>query len=78
MIGSGCYMSIKRRRYLTLAGVTSVTELHKLLWQSGRICKYCGINMDIPYLDILYEIHGVCWQQYRKNGEKYPMPAHVG
>jgi hypothetical protein len=45
-------------------------------FKGGRICKYCGINMDIEDLDILEFIHGTCWQQYRKNGEIYPMPAN--
>ncbi len=45
-------------------------------FKGGRICKYCGINMDIADLDILEFIHGTCWQQYRKNGEIYPMPAN--
>jgi hypothetical protein len=52
------------------------SELEMNYFKGGRICKYCGINMDIKDMDILEFIHGTCWQQYRKNGEIYPMPAN--
>ena len=44
-------------------------------FKGSRICKYCGINMDIKDLDMLYFFHDTCWQEYRKNGEVYPMPS---
>ena len=47
-------------------------------FKGSRICKYCGINMDIKDLDMLYFFHDTCWQEYRKNGEVYPMPKHEG
>jgi hypothetical protein len=45
-----------------------------LLWDAnkGRICDYCGINMDIPWLDILKFFHEDCWKQYRKDGKLDP------
>ena len=48
----------------------------RLLWDAkkGRICDYCGINMDIPWLDILIFFHEDCWKQYRKDGKLYPLP----
>jgi hypothetical protein len=50
-----------------------------LLWNSdkGRICDYCGINMDIPWLDILMFFHEDCWKKYRKDDNKYPMPKYA-
>jgi len=59
----------------TQGGYRNVTFMDNY-FKGGRICKYCGINMDIADLDILEFIHGTCWQQYRKNGETYPMPAN--
>jgi hypothetical protein len=52
---------------------------HYLLWDArrGRICEYCGINIDIPWLDVLKFFHEDCWKQYRKEGESYPMPKYV-
>ncbi len=52
-------------------------------WQSRifsgeRICDECGINIDTPYKDIMTFIHGSCWEEYRKKGKVYPMPAYVG
>lgn len=58
----------------TLGACRKVTLMN--YFKGRRICKYCGINMDIEDLDILEFIHGTCWQQYRKNGEIYPMPAN--
>ena len=43
-----------------------------------RYCRLCGINIDIPELDVLFEIHGVCQQTYRARGWLYEMPAYVG
>jgi hypothetical protein len=50
-----------------------------LLWDAdkGRICDYCGINMDIPWLNVLKFFHGDCWKQYRKDGKIYPMPKYA-
>ena len=50
-----------------------------ILWDAdkGRICNYCGINMDIPWLDILEFFHEDCWKQYRKDGKLYPMPKYA-
>ena len=47
-------------------------------FEGSRICKYCGINMDTKDLDILWFFHNTSWQEYRKNGEVYPMPKHEG
>jgi len=48
-------------------------------WFEGQLCKYCGINPDaIEDMSVLYFYHAKCWQQYRKNGEVYRMPAHAG
>jgi hypothetical protein len=47
------------------------------LFNQGRICKYCGVNMDTTDLESLKFLHGKCWQQYRRNGEVYPFPANV-
>lgn len=60
---------------ITQGGYRNVTFMDNY-FKGGRICKYCGINMDIADLDILEFIHGTCWQQYRKNGEIYPTPAN--
>ena len=43
-----------------------------------RICEYCGINIDIPYKSIIFEIHGECWKQYRLHDKVYPMPGYTG
>ena len=50
-----------------------------LLWDAdkGRICDYCGINIDIPWLDVLKFFHEDCWKQYRKDGKIYPMPKYA-
>jgi hypothetical protein len=50
-----------------------------LLWDAvkGRICDYCGINIDIPWLDILIFFHEDCWKQYRKDGKLYPLPKYA-
>jgi hypothetical protein len=50
-----------------------------LLWDGneGRICDYCAINMDIPWLDILMFFHEDCWKQYRKDGKLYPLPKYA-
>jgi hypothetical protein len=50
-----------------------------LLWNpdKGRICDYCGINMDIPWLDILMFFHEDCWKKYRKDDKIYPMPKYA-
>ena len=47
------------------------------LFHGGRICKFCAINMDIKDQDILQFFHGTCWQDYRRNGLVYPLPANV-
>jgi hypothetical protein len=49
------------------------------LWDAagGRICDYCGINIDIPWLDLLRFFHEDCWKQYRKDGKTYPMPEYA-
>jgi hypothetical protein len=51
----------------------------RLLWDAnkGRICDYCGINIDIPWLDILMFFHEDCWKQYRKDGKPYPLPKYA-
>ncbi|HJU34035.1 MAG TPA: hypothetical protein VJ695_02830 [Nitrososphaera sp.] len=50
-----------------------------ILWDSGkgRICDYCGINIDIPWLDILKFFHEECWKKYRKADKLYPMPKYA-
>ena len=51
-----------------------------LLWNAahnGRICEYCGINIDIPWIDILKFFHQDCWKQYRRDGRLYPMPKYA-
>jgi hypothetical protein len=50
-----------------------------LLWDAGkgRICDYCGINIDIPWLDVLKFFHEDCWKQYRKDRKMYPMPKYA-
>jgi hypothetical protein len=50
-----------------------------LLWDAdkGKFCDYCGINMDIPWLDILIFFHEDCWKQYRKDGKLYPLPKYA-
>jgi hypothetical protein len=48
------------------------------LFNCGRICKYCGINMDTADLEYLNFFHGTCWKEYRKNNEVYPFPENVG
>jgi hypothetical protein len=40
---------------------------------SGNICDYCGINIDIPWKDILRFFHEDCWKQYRRDGKIYAM-----
>jgi hypothetical protein len=51
----------------------------RLLWDAnnGRICDYCGINIDIPWLDILMFFHEECWKHYRKDGKLYPLPKYA-
>jgi hypothetical protein len=46
------------------------------LFNCGRICKYCGINIDTGDLESLKFFHGTCWQEYRKNNELYPFPEN--
>ena len=48
------------------------------LFNQGRICKYCGVNMDTIDIPTLEFFHRDCWQSYRKNGELYPMPLNFG
>jgi len=48
------------------------------LFEGPRICKYCGINIDIKDIELLKFFHETCWQQYRINNEVYEMPAHTG
>jgi hypothetical protein len=57
----------------------STRMIESILWDAdkGRICNYCGINMDIPWLDILKFFHEDCWKQYRKDGKLYPMPKYA-
>ena len=47
-------------------------------FKGERLCQYCGVNIDIPYKDILFEIHGECWKQYRLDNKLYPMPGYAG
>jgi hypothetical protein len=44
--------------------------------KAGRICKYCGVNMDTKDIESLRFFHAECWQQYRKNNEVYPFPEN--
>jgi hypothetical protein len=48
------------------------------LFTRGRICKYCGINIDTADLESLEFFHETCWQEYRKSNEVYPFPENVG
>ena len=48
------------------------------LFNCGRICKYCGINVDTTNLENLKFFHGTCWQEYRKHNEVDPFPENVG
>jgi hypothetical protein len=48
------------------------------LWIGGRICNYCGVNMDSPHVDEVRFFHETCWQEYRKAGRLYPMPKYAG
>lgn len=48
------------------------------LFNCGRICKYCGINMDTTDLESLEFFHKTCWEEYRKNKEVYPFPENFG
>ena len=48
------------------------------LFNCGRICKYCGIDIDTADLESLQFFHGTCWQEYRKNNQIYPFPGNVG
>jgi hypothetical protein len=50
-----------------------------LLWDadSGKICDYCGINIDIPWLDILKFFQRICWKQFRKDGKLEPLPKYA-
>jgi hypothetical protein len=38
-----------------------------------RICKFCGCNIDVPedLLDLLFELHAICWQEYIEAEELY-------
>ena len=47
------------------------------LFNCGRICKYCGVNMDTIDLEGLKFLHATCWQEYRKDGELYPFPKNL-
>jgi hypothetical protein len=44
-------------------------------FKGERLCEYCGINIDIPYKDILFEIHKECQKKYRLDDKLYPMPG---
>jgi hypothetical protein len=46
------------------------------LFNQGRICKYCGVNMDTTDMEALRFFHATCWQQYRINNEVYPFPKN--
>ena len=46
-------------------------------FKGKRICRICGINIDIKDLELLKFFHQDCWQEYRKAGLTYEMPAHV-
>ncbi len=47
-------------------------------FNTGRICDYCGVNIDTTDLEVLEFFHRECWKEYRKRGKTYPMPAHLG
>jgi len=66
-----------KRQEATIKHQQEWTE--SLLWDAdkGRICNYCGINMDIPSLDVLEFFHEDCWKQYRKDGKLYPLPKYA-
>jgi hypothetical protein len=34
--------------------------------------------MDTTDLESLKFLHGKCWEEYRKNGELYPLPENFG
>jgi hypothetical protein len=48
------------------------------LFNCGRVCKYCGVNMDTTDLESLEFFHKTCWEEYRKNNEVYPFPENFG
>ena len=55
----------------------SINEMRKSdLFNCGRICKYCGTNMDTIDIESLRFLHSTCWQHYRKNAEVYPFPKN--
>ena len=47
------------------------------LFEGKRICRVCGLNIDIKDLNILFHLHSECWRTYRKKGWFYPLPANV-
>lgn len=47
-------------------------------FKGERLSEYCGINIDIPYKDILFEIHKECRKKYRLDDKLYPMPGYTG
>ena len=47
------------------------------LFNCGRLCKYCGINIDTADLENLKFFHGTCWQEYRKHDEVDPFPENL-
>lgn len=43
-----------------------------------RYCDVCGIYIDTDDMFKLFELHGVCWHEYRRRGKLYKMPGCIG
>lgn len=68
----------KRKKKIESLQEDSWTYWQDKIFSGERLCEVCGTNIDIPYYDILFNLHGICWQEFRKKGKKYLMPAYTG
>jgi hypothetical protein len=53
--------------------VETPASIGRELFHTGRICQFCGVNMDSKYVDLVEFFHSACWQEYRRRGLVYPM-----
>jgi hypothetical protein len=46
------------------------------LFNTGRVCDYCGANQDTKDIESLKILHSDCWKYFRLDGKKYRIPAN--
>lgn len=46
------------------------------LFNTERICDYCGANQDTKDIKSFKILHADCWKCYRQEGKRYKIPAN--